>query len=75
MGPPSDHSSSVEEVFLEKSGRSRRYTGEHIQTLEILNLNELGRLTCLRFLEWVYEHPNGVIALPTGRMHGSALHL
>ncbi len=27
----------------------------------------LGQLTALRFLEWVCEHPGGVVALPTGK--------
>jgi glucosamine-6-phosphate deaminase len=31
------------------------------------NFPELGRLTALRFLEWVQENPNGVISLPTGK--------
>ncbi len=30
----------------------------------------LGRLTALRFLEWVQDHPEGVIALPTGKTPG-----
>ncbi|MGD9494132.1 MAG: hypothetical protein AB7V36_12335 [Bacteroidales bacterium] len=31
------------------------------------NYVSLGQLTALRFLEWVCEHPGGVIALPTGK--------
>ena len=27
----------------------------------------LGLLTSLRFLEWVYENPEGVVSLPTGK--------
>ena len=41
--------------------------GEHIKTIEVTNVYDLGKLVALRFLEWVSAHPDGVIALPTGR--------
>ncbi len=40
---------------------------EKIGVIEVDNFPLLGRLTALRFLEWVQEHEEGVIALPTGK--------
>ena len=39
----------------------------YIKTYVTDNYVELGRLTALRFLEWVYLNPDGVISLPTGK--------
>ena len=58
--------STVEEHFLKKSNRKISYPGEHIPLIEVENARELGKLTALRFLEWIIENPTGVIALPTG---------
>ncbi len=38
-----------------------------IKTLVTDNYVILGQITALRFLEWVFENPLGVIALPTGK--------
>ena len=35
--------------------------------IRVENFPKLGLLTSLRFLEWVYENPDGVISLPTGK--------
>jgi glucosamine-6-phosphate deaminase len=40
---------------------------EKIGTLVVENFPALGRLTALRFLEWVQQNPGGVISLPTGK--------
>ncbi|MDK2971439.1 MAG: glucosamine-6-phosphate deaminase [Candidatus Sumerlaeota bacterium] len=40
---------------------------EKIPIIEVSNFPALGRLTALRFLEWVQQNPNGVVSLPTGK--------
>jgi glucosamine-6-phosphate deaminase len=40
---------------------------EKIATLVVENFPTLGRLTALRFIEWVQANPGGVISLPTGK--------
>jgi glucosamine-6-phosphate deaminase len=40
---------------------------EKINTLVVENFPALGKLTALRFLEWVQHNPGGVISLPTGK--------
>jgi glucosamine-6-phosphate deaminase len=40
---------------------------EKIATLVVENFPALGRLTALRFIEWVQQNPGGVVALPTGK--------
>ncbi|HSH45758.1 MAG TPA: hypothetical protein VK966_07875 [Longimicrobiales bacterium] len=40
---------------------------EKIGTLVVENFPTLGRLTALRFIEWVQQNPGGVISLPTGK--------
>jgi glucosamine-6-phosphate deaminase len=40
---------------------------EKIATLVVENFPALGRLTALRFIEWVQHNPGGVISLPTGK--------
>lgn len=60
--------SKVEAFYLEKSGRPLRYEpAERISIIEVPNFPSLGRLTALRFLEWVQDNPDGVISLPTGK--------
>ncbi len=60
--------SLVEKFYLEKSGRQALYgPAEKIPVIEVGNFPALGRLTALRFLEWVLENPEGVISLPTGK--------
>jgi glucosamine-6-phosphate deaminase len=63
-----DGSSSVELLELKRSGREFRYAPkEKIRIIEVLNFPVLGKLTALRFIEWVIKNPGGVISLPTGK--------
>ena len=39
---------------------------EKIKTIVVENFPGLGKLAAMRFIEWVQEHPEGVISLPTG---------
>ena len=57
--------SSVESSFLKDSGIRNSLTLMPYITLD--NFPLLGKLTALRFLEWVAENPEGVISLPTGK--------
>ncbi|MCF6192058.1 MAG: glucosamine-6-phosphate deaminase, partial [Candidatus Hydrothermae bacterium] len=60
--------SHVEQTFLAWSGQPLRYDPvERIGVLVVDHFPLLGKLTALRCLEWVQEHPEGVIALPTGK--------
>ncbi|MBN1350082.1 glucosamine-6-phosphate deaminase [candidate division KSB1 bacterium] len=62
------HHSEVERIALEKSGRKLVYRPtEKIGVIEVDNFPALGKLTALRFIEWVQGNPGGVIALPTGK--------
>lgn len=56
----------VEKKFLEKSGRQSVYPNEYIAAIEVRNHYELGKLTALKFLEWVQHNPNGVVAFTSG---------
>ncbi len=61
-------SSRVEERALEKSQRLFRYSPtENIDVLEVPDFPSLGKLTALRFIEWLQRNPEGVISLPTGK--------
>lgn len=61
-------SSSVENYYLEKSGKQLQYLPtEKIPIIQVDNFPELGKLTALRFIEWVQNNPDGVISLPTGK--------
>lgn len=61
-------SSNVEKYYLEKSKRKLIYPPtEKIGIVQVDNFPELGKLTALRFIEWVQENPGGVISLPTGK--------
>ncbi|CAN5415111.1 glucosamine-6-phosphate deaminase [soil metagenome] len=60
--------SRVESFYLARSGRQLRYEPrERISIIEVPNFPSLGRLTALRFIEWVQDNPDGVISLPTGK--------
>jgi glucosamine-6-phosphate deaminase len=60
--------STVEKKALERIGRKLKYLPEEkIGIISVDNFPELGRLTALRFLEWVQANPGGVISLPTGK--------
>jgi glucosamine-6-phosphate deaminase len=63
-----DGSSRVEERAIVSSGRKPRYAPtEKISVVEVQNFPMLGKLTALRFIEWVKKNPGGVISLPTGK--------
>ncbi len=55
---------AVERAFAR--GRSGDYPS-NITYITVENFPMLGLLTSLRFLEWVYDNPEGVISLPTGK--------
>lgn len=60
--------SNVERVALEASGYELRYhPQERLPVIMVDNFPNLGRLTAVRFLEWVSANPEGVISLPTGK--------
>ncbi|MCC6125833.1 MAG: glucosamine-6-phosphate deaminase [Pirellulales bacterium] len=40
---------------------------ELIPVITVGNFPALGKLTAMRFLEWVQQHPEGVVSLPTGK--------
>lgn len=40
---------------------------EHIPVITMSNYVTLGKITALRFIEWLTENPEGVVALPTGK--------
>jgi glucosamine-6-phosphate deaminase len=57
--------SAVEKVFLLQSDIEKMDT--RMPYIAVDNFPQLGLFTSLRFLEWVFENPNGVISLPTGK--------
>ena len=57
--------SKVESEFLKKNGITTQKS--KIPYLLVDNFPMLGKITALRFLEWVQENPEGVISLPTGK--------
>jgi glucosamine-6-phosphate deaminase len=62
------HLTPVEQYGLSASPFGILYPPtEKIATLVVENFPALGRLTALRFIEWVQHNPGGVISLPTGK--------
>ncbi|MDZ7289903.1 MAG: glucosamine-6-phosphate deaminase [candidate division KSB1 bacterium] len=60
--------SKVEQLALTQSGQKLIYSPtEKIGTIVVDNFPALGKLTALRFIEWVQQNPGGVISLPTGK--------
>src|SRR4030042_3795092 len=59
--------SSTEQIAIERSGLELRYPSERIGVIVVSNFPSLGKLTALRFIEWVQDHPGGNISLPTGK--------
>ncbi|PKL82132.1 MAG: glucosamine-6-phosphate deaminase [Ignavibacteriae bacterium HGW-Ignavibacteriae-3] len=60
--------SKVELHYLSLSKKEFIYTPvEKIPVIQVDSFPELGKLTALRFIEWVIENPDGVVALPTGK--------
>ncbi|MBU1077114.1 MAG: glucosamine-6-phosphate deaminase [Spirochaetes bacterium] len=63
-----DGSSKVESIYLDKTEYKFIYPPEEkIKSIITLNFPVLGKLTSLRFIEWVQKNPGGVISLPTGK--------
>ncbi|MDD5067935.1 MAG: glucosamine-6-phosphate deaminase, partial [bacterium] len=63
-----DTESRVEKVFQDRSGYKYFYPPvEKIRSIIVENFPMLGKLTALRFIEWVQKNPGGVISLPTGK--------
>lgn len=54
----------VEQSFLNDVPRNNK---ANVPYIVVDNFPDLGMLTALRFLEWAYENPKGVISLPTGK--------
>lgn len=61
--------SRVEQVALEQGAfSSLSYPpSENIGVIAVSNFPALGKLAAMRFLEWVQQHPGGVVSLPTGK--------
>lgn len=60
--------SLVEQIALKRSMFRPTYAPtEKIRCIIVDNFPALGKLTALRFLEWVQQNPEGVISLPTGK--------
>jgi len=60
--------SKVERYYLQKAQTSFfAREDERIPVVTAPNYVVLGQLTALRFIEWIGENPEGVVALPTGK--------
>lgn len=60
--------SKVEQYYLSISGKEFIYKPvEKIPIIQVESFPELGKLTALRFIEWIIQNPDGVISLPTGK--------
>ncbi len=60
--------SIVEKIAVEKSGKRIQYLPtEKIKIVEVENFPALGKLTAIRFIEWLLLNPGGVVSLPTGK--------
>ncbi len=60
--------SLVEKYFLSQTKAQLMYAPiEKIGVLVAPNFPMLGKLTALRFIEWLQHNPKGLIALPTGK--------
>ncbi len=58
----------VEQIAIEKSRQKLQYApSEKTGVIVVDNFPSLGKLTALRFLEWVQQNPGGVVSLPTGK--------
>ncbi len=68
MQQTSELTSNVEQYYLKKSGKELQYKPtEYIPVIQVDNFPELGKLTALRFIEWLQDNPEGVVSLPTGK--------
>jgi glucosamine-6-phosphate deaminase len=60
--------SSVEQYAIKISDYDCLYPpSEKIPAIVVPHFPMLGKLTALRFLEWVQQNPGGVVSLPTGK--------
>jgi glucosamine-6-phosphate deaminase len=60
--------SRVEQRALELTGERLTYApSEKCGVIVVDSFPDLGTLAALRFIEWVQQNPEGVIALPTGK--------
>lgn len=60
--------SNVELNAIKNSGKELRYRPtEKVNVIVVENFPTLGKLTALRFLEWVQNNEGGTISLPTGK--------
>ncbi|HQT91650.1 MAG TPA: glucosamine-6-phosphate deaminase, partial [Candidatus Kryptobacter bacterium] len=60
--------SRVEDKALSQSGQELTYSPtEKVGVITVENFPMLGKLTALRFVEWVQNNPGGVVSLPTGK--------
>jgi len=60
--------SRVESVALKQTPYDLLYKPtEKVPAIIVDNFPKLGKLTALRFIEWVQDNPGGVISLPTGK--------
>ena len=55
----------VEKSFFELQNIKEQKSS--IPYITVSDFPSLGLLTSVRFLEWVYENPKGIISLPTGK--------
>ena len=59
---------SVERRAVKASPFAELYPpAERIKTIVVKNFPALGKLAAMRFVEWVQDHPGGVVSLPTGK--------
>ena len=60
--------SKVEQYYLAQSKKELIYKPtEKIPVIQVANFPELGKMTALRFIEWMQQNPGGVVSLPTGK--------
>jgi len=60
--------SNVEDAALARSTFDILYKPtEKIKTIVVEHFPALGKLTAMRFIEWMQQNPGGVISLPTGK--------
>jgi glucosamine-6-phosphate deaminase len=60
--------SNVEKQVLKQTGREIIYPPtEKIPCIVVDNFPMLGKITALRFIEWIKGNPQGIISLPTGK--------
>ena len=61
-------SSKVENILLDRTDQNLVYPPtEKIGVIVVDSFPTLGKISALRFLEWIQGNPGGVISLPTGK--------